>query len=128
MDIFMDNFIIHKMSKTTYCLRIVTKYLDMKNIKYSYCTGGHVFKLYESGCQIQLNDKYRLSIQTHNDLVGSDFAETALLDGKEIVYGQYGYGHDVMRHDSPEKLFEHIENMVNIRRPLHIVRRPLQHQ
>lgn len=96
----------------TYCLRLVTAFLKKEGIPFDYnsaMVGG--MSLYEHGCRVDVDDTYKLSIQTHSDVVGSSFAETALQNmvTHNICYdGTHGY-YDVRRWNTPEELFKHIK-------------------
>lgn len=101
--------ILSQMVGKSYSLKIVTNWLDMKGIKYVHCSGGNRFQFHATGCQISLNDGYKLSIQTDPSIAGDSFAETALLSTKKgLVYGPCGYD-DVKRFDTPEELYKEIE-------------------
>lgn len=85
----------------TYSLKIVTDWLDTKNISYEY-RSAHVdsLKIYEHGVVIKLpgNSERSLSIQTHPSVAGWAFAETLMT-------------HDLysdVRHKTPEDLFTYI--------------------
>jgi hypothetical protein len=102
------------MRNETYSLRQVTTFLKERNIPYKYSNANVGISFYNHGCRIDVNDTYKLSIQTHTDIVGPSFAETALQDVKkgQIVYnGIYGYI-DVIRWDSPQELFDHIDTIM----------------
>lgn len=100
----------------TYSLRLVTKFLEDEGIPYEHSSANVGFLFYDHGCRIKLNEKYTLSIQTHPDVAGSSFAETALQDSKKrkiIDDGTFDY-YDVIRWHTPEKLFEHIKELRTI--------------
>lgn len=104
------------MENETYTLRIITTYLKSKGISFEHWSSNVGISFYEHGCRVKLNETYSLSIQTHTDVVGRSFAETALqnMETKRIVHdGTYGYD-DVIRHDTPEKLFEHIDELFDL--------------
>jgi hypothetical protein len=101
--------------RETYSLRQVTTFLKERNIPYKY-SNANVLSLsfYNHGCRIDVNDDYKLSIQTHSDVVGPSFAETALQSIAKggIVYdGTYGYD-DVIRWNTPQELFDHIDDIM----------------
>lgn len=97
------------MDSESYCLRLVTEWLNGKKISYRHCSGGGGgFSLCETGCQIKLASPYVLSIQTNPMVADVSFAETAITDGKSVVYGMWGYG-DVKRFETPDDLFREIE-------------------
>jgi hypothetical protein len=95
----------------TYSLRVVTKFLNERKIAYEHSSARVGFGSFnEHGCRIKLNDTYKLSIQTHPDIAGEAFAETALQNIKnhKICYdGTYSYI-DVRRFDNPQQLFDHV--------------------
>jgi hypothetical protein len=99
----------------TYCLRIVTEFLNSKNIPFVYCNARVVFFMYNHGCQIKLdNDEYIMSIQTHPHISGRSFAETAILDKNgNFAPDKFNYYDDIIRHDTPEELFTHIMDILN---------------
>jgi len=100
----------------TYSLRLVTDYLKSKNIKYTHSSARIGIGFYEHGCAIKISDKYKLSIQTHTDVVGEYFAETALQDvgrGKILYDGTFGY-YDVKRFMDPNDLFAHIDELLKL--------------
>jgi hypothetical protein len=103
------------MIRETYSLRQVTTFLKVRNIPYKYCNAHVGMSYYNHGCRIDVNEKYKLSIQTHTNVVGPSFAETALQDAVKgtIVYdGVYGY-YDVIRWDSTQELFHHIDDLMH---------------
>lgn len=94
----------------TYSLRLITTFLQENDIEYNYSNSRMGMGLYDHGCSVKINDTYKLSIQTHTDVVGPSFVETALQNVKtqNIVYnGTYGY-YDVIRFDTPQEFFDHI--------------------
>ena len=98
----------------TYCLSLITAFLKSKNIQYKHNNAGVGFALYNHGCRAKLSEKYSLSIQTHTDVVGSDFAETALIDTekqKHVNDGTFSY-YDCLRFGTPDELFKHIEDVL----------------
>ena len=104
--------IVHMFGET-YSLQLITKYLKSENIPFKYSNAGVGFGICNHGCRVIFNDTYNLSIQTHPDVTGSSFAETALQNQttKQIMYdGTFGY-HDVKRWNTPDDLFEHIKQL-----------------
>lgn len=100
----------------TYTLRIVTDFLRSNNIEFKYSSSRVGFGFYEHGCRIQIDDTYQLSIQTHTDVVGESFAETALqnkVTQRIVEDGTFDY-YDVKRFDTPQDLFDHIKEVLNI--------------
>jgi hypothetical protein len=99
----------------TYSLGVVIKYLESKSITYKIVSGRVGASLYEHGCRMNITDDLSMSIQTHPAIAGPAFAETAIRSDKEksIVYKYFGYGCEVIRHDNPEDLFNHIEAVLN---------------
>jgi hypothetical protein len=98
----------------TYSLRLVTNYLKSNNIEYTHSSARVGLTFIDHGCMIEINDKYRLSIQTHPDVTGEYFAETALKDkgvGKLVYDGTFGY-YDVRRFMEPQDLFHHIQQLL----------------
>lgn len=98
----------------TYSLRVVTDFLRKNNIEFEYCNARIGTALYDHGCRIKINDTYSISVQTHPDIAGNGFAETALQNmvSNKIVYdGTYGYD-DVERFMTPEDLFEHLRSIL----------------
>lgn len=92
----------------TYSLSLVTDFLDSKKIPYKYCNANVGILFHNHGCRVQLNDTFSLSVQTHPDVAGPSFAETALQNNvtKKIVGG------DVERFYSPQELFDYITEIV----------------
>ncbi len=103
---------------STYSLRVVMQHLDSKGLSYSFSSGPVGPSIYEHGCRLELPcscGDVKMSIQTHPTLVGPAFAETAIIkDGKLIWFkmDDRDDGNDVMRHDTPEQLFEHIRMVI----------------
>ena len=98
----------------TYSLSVITKFLTSNNIPYEHCNAKVGMSFYDHGCRVKLNEQYSLSIQTHPDIAGESFAETALQDmvNKKIVYsGKFSY-HDVKHFKDPQELFDHITDLV----------------
>jgi hypothetical protein len=95
----------------TYSLRVVVDHLDSKEMKYKFASGGGgaAMCLYDHGCKVLLSNGFELSVQTHPMLVGPAFAETALIKDGKLVWFMSNDGDEVIRHDTPEALFEHIE-------------------
>lgn len=98
---------------STYSLRVVENYLKENNIEYVYSNARVGLFLYDHGCRIDLTDDLKMSIQTHPMIAGPAFAETAIqsMEKKTVVYGKFGYN-DVIRHDTPEDLFNHIQEVL----------------
>jgi hypothetical protein len=98
----------------TYSLRVIVEFLESKDIKYKFASSRVGLLLYEHGCRIDLTDDLKMSIQTHPMIAGPAFAETAIqsMERKTVVYGHFGYN-DVIRHDTPEDLFNHIQEVLN---------------
>lgn len=103
------------MSDETYCLHLVTEFLNSKNIPFVYCNARIGPFMYNHGCQIKLaNDEYIMSIQTHPLISGSSFAETAIIDNDgKFALDKFNYYGEVIRHDTPEDLFTHIIDILN---------------
>lgn len=100
----------------TYALSLVTEFLKENGIEYAHNSANIGICFNEHGCRVKVNDTYQLSIQTHTDVVGSSFAETALQNTttKKIVYdGTHGY-YDVKRWAKPVQLFDHILELLKI--------------
>ena len=93
----------------TYSLSLVTEFLDSKKISYKYCNANIGILFHNHGCRVILNDTYSISIQTHPDVAGCSFAETALqnMKTKQLVNG------DVDRFNTPQELFDYITDMVS---------------
>lgn len=94
----------------TYSMGLVKDFLDDKGIPFKYNNANAGMLFYNHGCRVQLNDTFSISIQTHPDVAGPCFAETALqnTETKRIVDdGTFGY-YDVQRWCTPDDLFEHI--------------------
>jgi hypothetical protein len=98
----------------TYSLRVIVEFLESHDIKYVFSNARVGLMLYEHGCRIDLTDDLKMSIQTHPNIAGLAFAETAIqsMERKTVVYGHFGYN-DVIRHDTPEDLFHHIQEVLN---------------
>ena len=98
----------------TYSLRLVTEFLQKEGIPFEHSSARLRNSFYEHGCRIVLNDTFKLSIQTHPDVVGTSFAETALqnmVDMKICYDGTLGY-YDVRHWNTPQHLFEHIKTVL----------------
>lgn len=98
----------------TYSLRIVTNHLRKLGIPFEHNSAKVGTGFNEHGCRVKLDEVYKLSIQTHPDVVGDSFAETALQNmlKKQICYdGTHGY-YDVRRWGTPEELIEHVKSLV----------------
>jgi hypothetical protein len=63
---------------------------------------------------MDMTDDLKMSIQTHPMITGTAFAETAIQSMQEgkVIYGRFGYD-DVIRHDTPEDLFSHIQEVLS---------------
>lgn len=97
----------------TYSLRIVTALLRENHLEYTYNDAKVGVTLFHHGCRIALNERYTLSIQTHPDIAGFSFAETAMLvDNKVVMDGTFGYD-DIKRFHTPEALMEHVRALVD---------------
>lgn len=99
----------------TYALSLVTRFLQQNNMEFEYNSAkvGSLL-LYHHGCRVSLKDRYSLSIQTHPDIVGCFFAETALMDVEKkqfVVDGTLGY-RDVMQFSTPDALREHLLDVI----------------
>lgn len=99
---------------STYSLRVVENYLEQNKINYMILNALVGLTLYNHGCRIDLTDDLKMSIQTHPMIVGPAFAETAIQSVKNqtVVYGKFGHN-NVIRHDTPEDLFHHIQEVLN---------------
>lgn len=96
-------------------MRLVTEFLEEQGIEYKHNSASVGMLFYEHGCRVKINDVYQLSVQTHPDIAGPCFAETALqnVETKKIVCdGTYGYC-DVERWDTPDDLFDHIRKLLD---------------
>lgn len=102
------------MFSETYSLRLVTDFLRKHNVEFEYSNAKVGSSFYDHGCRIKINDTYSISVQTHPDIAGYGFAETALQNmiSKKIVYdGTYGYC-DIERFNTPEDLFAHLRSIL----------------
>lgn len=100
----------------TYSLRVVMEHLDSKELTHRFSSGPVGMSLYEHGCKVDLpgtGGKVQMSIQTHPTLAGPAFAETAVLKDGKLVYFASKDGDNVVRHDTPEELFEHIRRAID---------------
>lgn len=97
----------------TYSLRVIVDFLESNDIKYKFASSHVGLLMYEHGCCIDLTDDLKMSIQTHPMIAGPAFAETAIqsMQRKSVVYGHFGYN-DVIRHDTPQDLFSHIQGVL----------------
>lgn len=95
----------------SYSCQKIIDWLNEKGIEY-VCSSS-MKRIRETGVRIQLNKYIYLSIQTEPDVAGSQFAETALLRKEDgCVYSDdLGYS-DVLRHDEPDDLFDHITELL----------------
>ena len=98
----------------TYCLRVITEYLKSKNINFEYCSAKVSHGFYDHGCRIDIGEDLKMSIQTHPMVTGEAFAETAIqnMKTKTMNNSLFNYHGDVKRHYTPEKLFSHIEQVL----------------
>ena len=97
---------------STYSVRKITEWRDQQGFC-DYVKGNPrlVSDFMVTGVPLVLGETYQLSIQTHPDIAGHAFAETAITrkDKGGVVYiSKYGYYGDVIRHDEMDDLFEHI--------------------
>ena len=99
---------------TTYSCRLVVERLENiglvkdEDFTVEACTID-VFNIYSSGVRLKIGQNTVLSIQTHPNIAGPSFAETAILHNGNVVYPEkLGYEGDVIRHWKPEDLFTHI--------------------
>lgn len=100
-------------NSVTYCLGLVTQFLDDLGVKWTPSNAHIGISFYTHGCRVKLNDMYMLSIQTHTDIIGDSFAETGLQNTKikKMVYdGTFGY-YDVIRFCTPDSLFQHLREV-----------------
>ena len=87
----------------TYSLNIITSWLKDKNIEFKYSSAPvDRFGNYEHGIRI-IFPTFNLSVQTHPMVTGWAFAET--LKTNDMI--------NETRHDTPEKLFDYIEELLN---------------
>lgn len=95
----------------SYALNIIVKHVEKHRLG-TYREHSAMKLFTETGIRLNLVDNYSLSIQTHPDVASEAFAETALVkDGKICYVEEYGY-ENVLRHQSPKELFEHIGVLV----------------
>jgi hypothetical protein len=101
------------MERPSFCLKMVIDRLIQRNLKYKYSSGGSMLSIYQTGCLVDLNDQYRLSIQTDPMVAGDSFAETALvsIQKNKVIYGPYGYG-DVKRFPTLDALCEELDSIL----------------
>lgn len=98
----------------SYSLRKISNWLDSNNLTNYNETSSMGGGLYSTGIRLVLNDKYSISMQTEPMVAGPSFCETALIDnksGKLSYINKLGY-HDVIRHDEPEDLYNHILELI----------------
>ena len=99
-----------KEQKETYSLRIITEWLNSKNITYSYSSSNvDMLNLYEHGLRISFKD-YKLSVQTHPTIAGWAFAES--LKTNDIISDT--------RHETPQDLFNFIEGLIQEEEEKHL--------
>ena len=98
----------------SYSINVIINWLNQKNPIPKFCYSKSNFAesiMRNTGMQLELNNKLRLSIQTDPNTAFHHFAETALLGPTRILYDEsLGYS-DVCHHDTPEELFEHIDRL-----------------
>lgn len=109
------------MVKYTFSARLVLEFCKQNQLEakaHSAQVPGTLFEIIESGIRITFanakNEKVYLSIQTHPYWVKTAFAETAVQSDKlrAVVYpSQLGYCGDIIRHQVPQDLFDHIKTI-----------------
>jgi hypothetical protein len=103
-DIIVDQFnrMFFKNDNETYSLRVITDWLKQKNIKFIYSSAPvDRYGMYQHGIKVSF-PTFELSIQTHPMIAGWSFAET--LKTNNIL--------NEVRHDTPETLFEYIDELL----------------
>lgn len=101
----------------TYSLRLVTQFLKEHGIDFEHSSANVGILFNDHGCRVKVNDVLDLSIQTHPDVTGTSFAETALMNtitNKMVDDGTHGYD-DIRRWDTPDELFQHIKIVMDIK-------------
>ncbi len=98
------------MNRHTYSLGLIVDWAKSKNYTFTYSNPRVGFGLVNHGMKLQLPNNFELSIQTHPDIASSAFAETALMHGVDFAK-ILDYRWDVVRWQTPEKLFTHIEQL-----------------
>lgn len=98
----------------SYSLSIIKNWLEKEN-NYKWIKCSSIPGLYATGLRISFNNIQNnsiiyMSIQTDPTIAGRAFAETAILNSNEyLIYPiELGYD-DVLKHYTPEQLFEHIK-------------------
>lgn len=105
------------MFSDSYSLGLVLKWVKEKGYAFKYASAGVGIGFTNHGIRLALGNEFELSIQTHTDIVGSSFAETALFYKNKMVY-ILAYEWDVCRWNTPDDLFTHIEEMLEeVKRP-----------
>lgn len=108
----------------TYSLRVVMDHLESEGLAHRFSSGSVGPCLYEHGCKVDLpgSDNVQMSIQTHPMLAGSSFAETAVIKDGEFIWYAVAGGDDyvnngenvvVVRHATPEALFDHLDSAIS---------------
>ena len=103
----------------TYSLNKIIDHLNHNDIKFVRSSANVGFSMTHHGCRIQLGEDIELSIQTHPDIAMNSFAETALIYKKKYINNININNEDtilsegVVRHKTPDALFEYIINLKN---------------
>lgn len=71
---------------------------------------------YWTAMYLTITPQWQLSIQTHSEIVGSAFAETAVLVWDRLITAEsLGYTHNqAIRHDGPDELFAHLRQVLGV--------------
>lgn len=104
------------MSMHSYSIALIARWLrDQNGIEWKDCSRHPIdpYCFYTTGIRISLDvpdqQDVELSVQTHPAIAAYAFAETAVLVAGGVIYPTaLGYGDDVVRHQTPDDLFQHI--------------------
>lgn len=101
-------------NQSSYSVRIITEWLDEQKIEWKHASPNldRGMTMTQTGLSINLNTHIRMSIQTDPRVAGPSFAETAIQANGGVIYSdELGYS-DVIRHDEPSELFQHIKDIM----------------
>lgn len=107
------------MTDYAYAANKISKWLTQNGFKHHPRSSNiDGFVLYEHGICIEFKSPYEstdfvsMSVQTHPAISGSSFAETAILRNSKTLITPICLGyHEVLRHDEPQDLFDHIQKI-----------------
>lgn len=98
-----------------YACRVICRQLEELGAKEFHPAQRYCLGRYVSGVHLRLAPAAFLTIQTHSDIVGPAFAETAVRTPKGLLeLPELGYVSpaQTLRHMEPEDLFEHLRRVL----------------